>query len=103
MSARLHRYLNQRAAWGRQSGVNHYGEPQRETTMIDSRIEKRIRLTQDQAGRDVTSTMTVYIAPQEGVAGCGDLIGGTINGMPILQAAEMTDANGKIIGYEVML
>jgi hypothetical protein len=95
--------LNQRAEWGRQSGVSHYGQPQRTATTIDCRIEKRIRLTQDQAGRDVTSTMTVYIAPQEGIGGCEDLIGDTINGMPILQAAEMTDANGEIIGYEVML
>ena len=88
---------------GRKSGVNDYGEPQRTIAMIDCRIEKRIRLTQDQTGRDVTSTMTVYIAPQEGVTGCEDLIGDTINGIPILQATEMTDSNCKIIGYEVML
>lgn len=103
MSGRMHRYLNQRATWGRQTGTDNYGVPERTTDMIDCRIEKRIRLTQDQSGRDVTSTMTVYIAPQEGVSDCADLMGDTINGMPILSVTQMTDAHGEIIGYEVML
>ncbi len=103
MSGRISRYLNQRATWGRQTGTDSYGVPIRTTDMIECRIQKSIRLTQDSAGRDITSTMTVYIAPQESVSGCEDFMGGTMNGMPIQQVAEMIDSQGRIVGYEVML
>ncbi len=105
MSGRLNRYFHQKASWRKSASTfDDYGNPEREAPItIPCRIEKRITTTKNNLGREQTSTMICYIEPQEGIENAEDLMDGTINGLDIISAKEMIDAQGTIIGYEVSL
>ena len=104
MSGRLNRYLNQTATWSKRTGINDYGEPvyELQSEPLTCRMEKRIRNVTDNTGREIVSTMTIYIAPDR-VESADKLAGDRIAGMTIQQVTELTDAYGTVIGYEVIV
>ena len=96
-SNRLRLYLNQIVRLERQVGPDAYGNMQYATPAeVRARKEGHTRLVRNVSGETVTSTTTVFLQSEISPM---DMIDGRI----VVDAMEMVDRVGNVIGWEAYL
>ncbi len=96
MSCDMSKYLNQQVTLGKASGIDDYGQYERENQVINCRMEERTRVARNSYGEEVMSNNTIFTTVEVGAHD-------TINAHPIISISKMIAVDGGVLGYEVLI